>query len=194
MPPQKVVETMVINKASKGRLYPDKEQSNKINQTLGHCRYIYNQMLKRQEKIYKRRGEHMSYNEMQNLLPAMKKYKAWLKEADSQALKYTCHQLDNAFNRFFNGLGSYPVLKKKRGRQSYTTTAAKSIHISTDQKDIKLPILGWLNVNGLNIPDDAVIIKATVSRDPDGKYYVSVAYKVEIDDCYILRQGKKLKP
>ena len=188
-----MVETMIMNKASKGRLYPDKEQLNKANQTLGHCRYVYNQMLKRQEKIYKRRGEHLTYNEMQNLLPDMKKYRPWLKEADSQALKYACRQLDNAFNRFFNGLGSCPVLKKKRGRQSYTTTAAKSIRVSADQKGIKLPVLGWVNVSGLNIPKDAVINKATVSRDPDGKYYVSVAYKVEIDDCYILPPREEIK-
>ena len=38
----------------------------------------------------------MSYIDTQNLLPQMKTYLPWLAEADSQALKYSCRQLDNA--------------------------------------------------------------------------------------------------
>ena len=47
---------MVIHKASKCRLYPTKEQQNKINHTLGCCRYVYNKMLERQQRAYERRG------------------------------------------------------------------------------------------------------------------------------------------
>ena len=70
----------------KGRLYPTPEQAQQINQTIGSCRFIYNYMLARQLKIYNRRGEHLSYISMQNLLPGMKKYIPWLATADSQAL------------------------------------------------------------------------------------------------------------
>ena len=90
-----MVETMIVNKASKCRLYPTKEQQDKINRTLGCCRYVYNKMLERQAKMHKRRKDHLSYNEMQNLLPVMKKYLPWLAEVDSQALKFACRQLDN---------------------------------------------------------------------------------------------------
>ena len=43
----------------------------------------------------------MSYIDTQNLLPQMKTYLPWLAEADSQALKYSCRQLDNAYKGFF---------------------------------------------------------------------------------------------
>ena len=182
--PQKVVETMIVNKASKCRLYPTKEQQNNINKTLGCCRYIYNKMLERQIKMYKRRKDHLSYNEMQNLLPIMKNYLPWLKEADSQALKYACRQLDNSYQRFFKGQGGFPKYKRRKDKQSYTTTNASTIHIeiaSARNGKIKLPTLGWVKVRGLNLPDDYIVTKATVNHDPDGKYYVSIAYKTGVD-------------
>lgn len=53
----------------KARLYPTEEQAQKINQTIGCCRYVYNHMLARQQKAYARRKAHLSYIDMQNLLP-----------------------------------------------------------------------------------------------------------------------------
>lgn len=81
---------MLIIRASKGRAYFNKTQLNIADSTLNSCRYVYNEMIARNQKVYERRGEHLSYNDMQNLLPVMKKYKPWLKKADSQALKYAC--------------------------------------------------------------------------------------------------------
>jgi putative transposase len=78
---------MVLNRAIKMRIYPDDEQRHKIDATLSHCRYIYNKMLERNTVIYKRRKEHLNYYAMQNLLPEMKDYLPWLKEADSKALQ-----------------------------------------------------------------------------------------------------------
>lgn len=74
---------MEIIKALKMRIYPDDNQKTKIDKTIGSCRYVYNQMLDRNIKAYRRRKEHLTYNNMQNLLPVMKDYLPWLKEADS---------------------------------------------------------------------------------------------------------------
>lgn len=88
-----------------GEALPTDEQARQINQTIGCCRYVYNHMLARQQKVYSRRKAHLSYIDMQNLLTGMKAYLPWLTEADSQALKYTCRQLSDAYQRFFKGLG-----------------------------------------------------------------------------------------
>ena len=176
---------MVINKASKCRLCPTKEQLNKIDQTLGCCRYVYNAMLSRQQTIYRRRKEHLSYNEMQNLLPVMKQYLPWLTEVDSQALKYACRQLDNSYQKMFRKHAGYPKYKRKRDTQSYTTTKGVSIHVELTGRHkgkVKLPTIGWIKARGINIPDNAVITRATVSRNTDDKYYVSIAFKYEVPD------------
>ena len=116
------LKIMTINKAVKVRLHPNKTQLHKINVTLGCSRYIYNDMLAHNIKVYERRGEHLNYNAMQNLLPAMKKYKTWLADADSQTLKYACRQVDTAYQKFFKHEAKFPRFHKKHGRQSYTTT------------------------------------------------------------------------
>lgn len=165
---------------NKIRLYPTKEQAQKIDKTIGCCRYVYNYMLKRQEKIYFRRKEHLSYIDMQNLLPDMKKYLPWLTEADSQALKYTCRQLANAYKNFFKGLCDKPKLKRKHNSlQSYTTTHNDVIKIL--DKKIKLPILGIVKCKGLRYINGK-IYKATIRKTSSGKYFVSILYKVEIED------------
>lgn len=161
------------------RIYPNEEQQRQIDTTLSHCRFIYNKMLDRNIKIYKRRGEHLNYYAMQNLLPEMKEYLPWLAEADSQALKYACRQVNNAFDRFFHKQTGYPKFHSKRGRQSYTTTNAKSIHVEVHK--LKLPCVGWVRTSDTRIPDGAICY-ATVIREPDGKYMVSVTYKKTIPD------------
>lgn len=169
---------MLIIRASKGRAYFNKTQLNIVNNTLNSCRYIYNEMLARNQKVYKRRGEHLSYNNMQNLLPDMKKYKPWLKKADSQALKYACRQVDTAYQKFFKHEAGFPQFHSKKGRQCYTTTKASSIHVKNGK--VKLPLLGWVRVRGMKtIPQNAKICYTSVSRESDGTYYISITYKVE---------------
>ncbi len=171
---------MIVLKATKGRLYPNSTQQHKIDTTLSHCRYIYNEMLSRNMKAYKRRGEHMNYYTMQYLLKDIKKYKSWLYEADSQALAYSCRQLDNAYKRFFKHEGGFPHFHKKNGRQSYTSTNPTNIRIEGNK--IRIPTVGFVKVRGLKpLPDGSSIQRITVSREPDGTYYASVLYKQNID-------------
>ena len=51
---------MQVIKATKGRLYPTKEQQIQIDKTLNVCRFVYNEMLARNKRVYNRRGEHLS--------------------------------------------------------------------------------------------------------------------------------------
>lgn len=175
---------MILNLAIKMRIYPDDEQRHKIDVTLSHCRYIYNKMLERNNVIYKRRKEHLNYYAMQNLLPEMKEYLPWLKEADSQALKYACRQLNDAFERFFHKKGGYPRFHSKRGNQSYTTTNMRHVHI--EQHRIKIPCLGWVRTSDKRIPDGKLCY-VTISHDTDERYYVSICYGKEVPDVEIIK-------
>lgn len=170
---------MQFIRALKMRIYPDAEQALKIDKTIGSCRFVYNHMLARNKKVYKRRDEHLSYNEMQNLLPVMKGYLPWLKEADSQALKYACRQLNTAYDRFFKHKAKFPRFHSKRdNRQSYTTTNATSIHYEPSEKRVKIPFLGWMKCSDGRVLKNYRFIQACVSSQ-NRKYYVSITYSVE---------------
>nr|WP_292161953.1 RNA-guided endonuclease TnpB family protein [Butyrivibrio sp.] len=169
-----------ILRAVKGRIYTSKTKYQLMDKTLYACNYIYNHMIERNQKVYKRREEHLSYYEMQNLLPVMKKYNPWLKDADSQALKYACRQVDTAYRKFFKREAAFPRYHSRKQRLSYTTTNTANIKVLDGA--VKLPIIGTVKVHGLRkLPDNAKLCYATVSKETDGKYYVSVTYKYEIE-------------
>ena len=170
---------MKITKALKMRIYPNKEQALKIDKTIGSCRYVYNHMLARNKKVYERRNEHLSYYDMQNLLPSIKEYLPWLKESDSQALKYACRQVNKAFDGFFKKRTNFPKFHSKRtSRQSYTTTNKAYIDYNHDERKVRLPFLGWTHCSDNRILKDCEFKQATVSKK-NGKYYVSITYSIE---------------
>lgn len=170
---------MKITKALKMRIYPNKEQALKIDETIGSCRYIYNHMLARNKKIYARRNEHLSYYDMQNLLPHIKEYFPWLKKADSQALKHACRQLNTAYDRFFKKKSGFPKFHSKRmNRQAYTTTNKRQIAYDSENREVRLPFLGWMQCSDNRILSSPDFKYATVSRQ-NGKYYVSITYSIE---------------
>lgn len=172
MPEKQVVRGL------KFRIYPNKNQKQLIDHNIDCCRFIYNSMLARNKKVYSRRKEHLSYNDMQNLLPKMKLYLPWLAEADSQALKYACRCVDTAYQKFFAKTAKYPKFhSKKANDQSYTTT--KAIAIRYRPGKVKLPKLDWIKAKETRNLDGKVC-SATVTRH-NGKYYVSITYKKTID-------------
>ena len=172
---------MEIIKALKMRIYPDDSQKAKINKTIDSCRFIYNQMLDRNIKAYSRRKEYLTYNNMQNLLPVMKDYLPWLKEADSQALKYACRQVDLAFKNFFAKRTGFPKFKsKKKSKASYTTTYKATIDYLPSKQMVKLPFLGWMKCSDKRVLKDYDFKYATISKVND-KYYVSITYSIEKD-------------
>ena len=163
-------------KVYKYRIYPTPRQLQWLNNNIGCCRFVFNHMLDRQIKIYQRRGEHLTYNDMQNLLPDMKTYLPWLKNTDSQSLKYACRQVDDAYKGFFRRVktGKKPGFPKFKSRknpcQSYTTTQIASFKI--DDHKVRLPVVGWIKAKTSRIPTGK-IKRATVSVTTTGKWYVS---------------------
>lgn len=172
---------MTIIKALKMRIYPDDIQKIKIDKTINSCRFIYNHMLDRNKKAYNRRKEHLSCYDMQKLLPIMKDYLPWLKEADSQALKHACRQIDTAYKNFFAKRADAPKFKnKKKCKASYTTTAKVTIDYLPASQMVKLPFLGWMKCSDKRVLKNYDFKYATVSKKND-KYYVSITYSIEKD-------------
>ena len=153
-------------KAYKYRIYPTPRQLQWLNNNIGCCRFVFNHMLDRQIKIYQRRGEHLTYIDMQNLLPKMKQYLPWLQDADSQSLKNACRQVNDAYQQFFRRVkmgkkSGFPKFKsRKNSCQSYTTTQIVSLKI--DDHKVRLPVVGWIKAKTSRIPTGK-IKRATVS-------------------------------
>lgn len=167
----------------KYRVYPTKEQAELFTKTFGCCRKIYNLMLEDCIKGYRETGE-FKYK-----TPA--KYKEeypYLKEVDSTALAYKYMDLRKAFESHFSKRRKkntgFPKFKsEKHSRKSYT--AYNHIRtIAIEGNGIRLPKTGVVKAAIHRLPESGWTIKsATVSQDPDEKYYVSVNFEFAKPIC-----------
>lgn len=163
-------------KAYKFRIYPTKEQQVYFAKTFGCVRFVYNKMLHDKIKHYKLTGE------MLNNTPAQ--YKSafpFLKEVDSLALANAQLNLQKAYKNFFRDKSvGFPKFKSKRyNHLSFTTNNQKNtIHVKNGL--IKLPKLKSYVKLKCHRPFDGVIKSATISKNPAGKFYISILVEEEI--------------
>jgi len=176
---QKEVKVMIVNKAYKFRIYPNKQQEVLINKTFGCCRFIFNHFLAKWNDTYKETGKGLSYNICSSQLPQLKKEFTWLKEVDSIAIQTSLKHLADAFTRFFKSQNRVPQFKtKKNPIQSYTTKYTNG-NIKIENNRIKLPKLGWVRF-AKSREVEGRIINVTIRRNASGKYFISVLTETEI--------------
>ena len=162
---------MTFQKGVKFRIYPNREQRNLIDRTLGCSRLIYNKGLAMREDAFKS-GEKCGYKQTSAMLTALKQDAnyAFLKEVDSIALQQALRNLDAGYTNFFEHRAAHPKFKsKKSAKQSYRTlNIDNGIRISN--KRIHLPKIGWVKVH--QSMEIGAIHNATVARTATGKYFV----------------------
>ena len=173
---------MKIHKAYKFRLYPNKEQAVLINKTIGCSRFVYNHFLNQWNETYKEKGEGLSYGNCSAQIPSLKKQEEteWLKEVDSIALQSSLRNLSDSFDRFFKKQTKYPRFKSKKNPvQSYTTKATNGNIVVLGNK-LKLPKLGLVRF-AKSREVEGRILRATIRRNPTGKYFVSILVETKVE-------------
>ena len=179
-----------MEQAFKFRIYPDDIQKDLIEQTFGCCRFVYNHFRAEREFAYHVFNQSLSYNQQVIQIPVLKQKFEWLKQVDSTALQSACRQLDAAYQNFFRGLKTgkkvgYPKFRTKRcSRQSYTSKCVGT-NIKVFDGFVQLPKLGKM-ICKTSRPIQGRILSATVSRNPSGKYFVSVLCRIENDEQFKL--------
>ena len=173
---------MLLHKAYKFRIYPNKEQSVLISKTIGCARFVYNHFLHLWNETYLKTGKGLSYRSCSAMLPKMKKEEStlWLKEVDSIALQSSLKNLANSFTRFFTKQNGKPQFKSKNNPvQSYTTQFTNN-NIVVSDKYIKLPKLGFVKF-AKSRDVKGRIINATIRKNASGKFFVSILCEEEMN-------------
>ncbi|WP_270574321.1 IS200/IS605 family element RNA-guided endonuclease TnpB [Bacillus glycinifermentans] len=190
---------MIINKAYKFRIYPNKKQAEQINKTFGCSRFVFNFFLGKQKEkdVYWYICEEMVQNgqlpannwkggllnKYQTIkeLPKLKKQYTFLKEVDSIALQKSVENLADSFDRYYKKQNKYPRFKSKKNPvQSYTTKHTNG-NIAIEGKYIKLPKLGLVRF-AKSREVTGKILSATIRRNPSGKYFISIGAEVEVSE------------
>ncbi len=156
-------------KAYKYRIYPTNEQEVLFAKSFGCARWFWNYALNLCQETYKDTGKGLSRGYIQGLLPALKKEYEWLKEPYSQCLQVVALNLSTAYKNFFDKRAMLPKFKSKHGRQSVSYPQ----NVKFDGDKINLPKIGLVHCQR-HRDFEGDIKTVTVSRNPDGKHFVSV--------------------
>lgn len=161
--------------AKKVRLYPTKEQEQKLWQSVGAARFIYNYTLAKQEENHRNGGKFISDGTIRKELTQLKKSElTWLNEVSNNVAKQAVKDACNAYKNFFKGLAKKPKFKsKKRSRPSFYNDTSK---LKVKEKKVLIEKVGWIKTN-----EQIPICKYMNPRITyDNKYwYISVGVEVD---------------
>ena len=175
-----------MQKGIKFRIYPNREQQNIINQTLGCCRLIYNKGLAMRNEAYQN-GNKIGYAQTSAMLTVLKKEDdfSFLKVVDSIALQQSLRDLDRSFVNFFQKRARHPQFKSKHNRHQSYRTINQGDNIRITGKYIKLPKLGYVKVR--QSMEVGKIKNVTIERTPTGKYFAVLNVLFELQP--MMNQG-----
>ena len=167
-----------MQKGIKFRIYPNREQQNLINQTLGCCRLIYNKGLDMRNEAYEN-GNKIGYSQTSAMLTELKKCEdfAFLKVVDSIALQQSLRDLDRGFVNFFQKRAAHPTFKSKHNSHQSYRTVNQGDNIRIVGRYIKLPKLGYVKIR--QSMEAGKINNVTIERTPTGKYFAVLNVKFE---------------
>ena len=182
-----------MRKSYKTEIDPTPQQKQKINKTIGTCRFVYNFFISHNKEIYETEKRYVSEGEFRKwmnneFIPNNEEFK-WIKEAYSKAVTQSVKHADHAFKKFFNNGAGFPRFKKKN------KSDVKMYFVKNNKTDclcerhrIKIPTLGWVKIKEKGyIPTNQVISSGTVSKRA-GRYYVSVVVSDETQDVKPLKE------
>lgn len=181
---------MKLLRAYKTEINPTEQQKQKIHQSIGNCRYLYNAYLAKNIEIYKqfkdgkidKKHSFMSANDfdkhINNEVKTQEEYK-WIDKCGSKARKKAICNAETAFKKFFKGESKFPRFKKKKNQdiKLYFPKNSKT-DWKVERNKINIPSLKWVHLKEKGyIPTRANIVNGTVSFKA-GRYYVSVLIEV----------------
>jgi len=177
-----VLNKQMINKCYKFRIYPTKEQEQLFAQFFGAKRWIYNHYLALNKDRFAKKEKHLSNFDINLDITNLKKLSdtSWLRSIDDWCLKHAAEDLAIAYTNFFKSItgkskqnSKIPVFKSKSNKQSYRT---RNIKIS--ENFISVPKIKNIKTK-IHRKMEGVVKFATISKNPDGIYYISVLTEQE---------------
>ena len=166
-------------KGFKFRMYPTNNQEKIINTNLDNKRFIYNHYLDKAKTSNQINTKQNIFDYSQILKPTSTS----LQTLDIKIAYTTLYSLENNFKKL-NNL-EIMKFKSKYNKNSYTISSNKSINnpniiLDLKRKTITLPYLENIKIRGYKKLKEIKgrIINVTISKEPTGKYYVSVLYEL----------------
>ena len=167
--------------AYKVRAYPSTEQAAILARTFGCVRVVWNRTLAARCAVYAAEKRSISYGQASAALTGWKRLPelVWLNEVSAVPLQQALRHQQAAFVGFFAKRARYPRFKSRNGRQAAEYTRSgfriRDGQLWLAKTSEPLPVAwSWPDVDLDTVNPTSV----TVSREPDGRYFVSFAAQV----------------
>src|SRR6266702_3419092 len=177
-----------MHKMFQYRIYPTKKQVQKLNETLGECRWLYNHFLEQRKTTYEQEGQSLSCYHQIDTLGLLKQERATLKQVHSQVLQNVAVRIDLAFKAFFRPCkaGENPGYPRFRGRDRYDSFtfpqsgfSLVSVPRTASQEDrVTLSKIGSVKMVD-HRPLKGKLKTCTIRRSSTGTWYVSFSSECE---------------
>jgi putative transposase len=157
---------MILGK--KVRIIPSIDQEQKLWQSVGTARFIYNWTLARQQENYKNGGKFISDNDLRKEITLMKQTEElkWLNNVSNNVAKQAVKDGCEAFKRFFKGLADKPKFKSRRKSKPSFYNDTSKLKVKT--KMVLIEKVGWVKT----AEQISINVKYTNPRVSfDGKYW-----------------------
>jgi putative transposase len=172
----------LVKRAFRYRFYPTEGQAAELSRTFGCVRLVYNKALEARSTARNEEQCHVGYAESSALLTGWRRTEdlAFLNEVSSVPLQQCLRHLQRAFAGFFAKRTNYPRFKsrkKSRASAAYTRSGFRyrdgrlTLAKMTEPLDIR-----WSRP----LPEGAQPSTVTVSRDPAGRWHVSILVETTV--------------
>ena len=179
-------------RAFKVELKPTPEQIEKIEQTMGVCRFVFNLFISENQR---RRNEAIAQTqEGEKLKPtfmggyefskwfnnewrAANPDKSWVRNVSSKAVKHSIMNADTAYRRFLSGKAGFPKYKRRYGKPVGVYLPRNGKDLVVQRHRAKIPTIGWMRFKEFGYaPYDTIPVSVTISREAD-RYFASFLFK-----------------
>ena len=180
--------------AKKIRIYPTEEQVNVLWELSDKCRVVYNFALADRKDAYNKEKRSVKYTEQQNKLPDFKKRNPEYNIVYSKTLQGILKKLDNSYHSFFTHIKNGD--KKARPPNFKGRNYLMTIPYNQSGFKIEDGIITFSHkVNNVplsfeigNLAEDLNVKQVEIVNDNPykarGKFFLCIAYDVDIEDTY----------
>jgi putative transposase len=173
----------MVQRAYRYRFYPTPEQAHVLSRTFGCVRLVYNKTLAVRTTAWHADRRRITYAQSSAMLTAWKRTEelAFLNEVSSIPLQQSLRHLQGAFVAFWEGRSRYPRFKSKKRQRDAAEYTRSGFHFRDGRLTLaRLP--GPLDIRWSRpLPEGSQPSTVTVSRDPAGRWHVSL----RVDDTAV---------
>ena len=175
-------DSSAIQRSYKLRFYPTGAQRKQLAVEFGTVRWIYNTALQARRDAWNWYGESNNYVSIGRAITELQRDPdfGWLKNATRSCGTQALIDLDKAYRNWWAGRTNPPKYKCRNAKQSirYSLDRRKDNFKAGDY--LKIPKLGKVKLKWSRLPTGRPKM-ATISRNPDGQYFVSVSIEESIE-------------